>query len=123
MKLKFGLCLVLIAICTNSLFSQEMNYFGEKQRVHAPELTGGIGWLNTDKPLSLAGLKGKIVLLDFWTYGCINCIHIIPKIKELETKYGNQLVVIGVHSAKFDNGKRHGKHPQNYCSDTTSNIR
>ena len=82
-----------------------MNYFGEKQRVRAPELTGGIGWLNTDKPLSMVGLKGKIVLLDFWTYGCINCIHIIPKIKELETKYGNQLVVIGVHSAKFDNEK------------------
>ena len=43
-------------------------------RVHAPELTGGRGWLNTDKPLTLAALRGKIVLLDFWTYGCINCI-------------------------------------------------
>jgi thiol-disulfide isomerase/thioredoxin len=74
-------------------------------RVRAPELTGGRGWLNTDKPLSIAGLKGKIVLLDFWTYGCINCIHIIPDLKRLEAKYGNQLVVIGVHSAKFDNEK------------------
>ena len=89
----------------SSLFAQEMNYFGERQRVRAPELNGGIGWLNTDKPLSMAGLKGKIVLLDFWTYGCINCIHIIPKIKELEAKYADQLVVIGVHSAKFDNEK------------------
>ena len=105
MKLKFVLSLVLIAVYTGSLFSQEMNYFGEKQRVRAPELNGGIGWLNTDKPLSMAGLKGKIVLLDFWTYGCINCIHIIPKIKELETKYRDQLVVIGVHSAKFENEK------------------
>ncbi len=105
MKLKFILCSVLIFCCISSLFAQEMNYFGERQRVRAPELTGGIGWLNTDKPLSLAGLKGKIVLLDFWTYGCINCIHIIPKIKELEAKYGDQLVVIGVHSAKFDNEK------------------
>ncbi len=105
MKLKFFLCSVLIVGCVSSLFAQEMNYFGERQRVRAPELNGGIGWLNTDKPLSMAGLKGKIVLLDFWTYGCINCIHIIPKIKELETKYGNQLVVIGVHSAKFDNEK------------------
>ncbi len=105
MKLKIFLCSILIFGCVISLFAQEMNYFGEKQRVRAPELNGGIGWLNTDKPLSLAGLKGKIVLLDFWTYGCINCIHIIPKIKELETKYGNQLVVIGVHSAKFDNEK------------------
>ncbi|MGI8836787.1 MAG: thioredoxin-like domain-containing protein [Pyrinomonadaceae bacterium] len=74
-------------------------------RVRAPEITGGRGWLNTDKPLSLAALKGKVVLLDFWTYGCINCIHIIPDLKKLEAKYANQLVVIGVHSAKFDNEK------------------
>ncbi len=77
----------------------------EKVRVRAPEITGGRGWLNTDKPLSLAALKGKVVLLDFWTYGCINCIHIIPDLKKLEAKYPNQLVVIGVHSAKFDNEK------------------
>jgi YVTN family beta-propeller protein len=77
----------------------------EKTRVRAPELTGGRGWLNTDKPLSLAALKGKVVLLDFWTYGCINCIHIIPDLKRLEQKYANQLVVIGVHSAKFENEK------------------
>src|SRR5688572_17208568 len=74
-------------------------------RVRAPEITGGRGWLNTDKPLSLAALKGKVVLLDFWTYGCINCIHIIPDLKRLEEKYANQLVVIGVHSAKFANEK------------------
>jgi thiol-disulfide isomerase/thioredoxin len=74
-------------------------------RVRAPEIVGGRGWLNIDKPLSLAALKGKVVLLDFWTYGCINCIHIIPDLKKLEAKYANQLVVIGVHSAKFDNEK------------------
>ena len=77
----------------------------EKVRVRAPEITGGRGWLNTDKPLTLAALKGKVVLLDFWTYGCINCIHIIPDLKRLEQKYPNQLVVIGVHSAKFENEK------------------
>ena len=77
----------------------------EKARVRAPELTGGNGWLNTDKPLSIAGLKGKVVLLDFWTYGCVNCMHIIPDLKRLEAKYANQLVVIGVHSAKFKNEK------------------
>jgi len=55
--------------------------------------------------LSLAALKGKVVLLDFWTYGCINCIHIIPDLKKLEKKYPNELVVIGVHSAKFENEK------------------
>ena len=77
----------------------------ERVRVRAPELTGGSGWLNTDRPLSLAALKGKVVLLDFWTYGCINCIHIIPDLKRLEAKYPNELVVIGVHSAKFKNEK------------------
>ncbi len=77
----------------------------ERARIRAPELTGGRGWLNTDKPLSLAALKGKVVLLDFWTYGCINCMHIIPDLKRLERKYPNELVVIGVHSAKFENEK------------------
>src|SRR5437773_11435226 len=77
----------------------------ERARVRAPELSGGRGWLNTDKPLSLAALKGKVVLLDFWTYGCINCMHIIPDLKKLEKKYPNELVVIGVHSAKFQNEK------------------
>ena len=77
----------------------------ERARIRAPELTGGRGWLNTDKPLSLAALKGKVVLLDFWTYGCINCMHIIPDLKRLEKKYPNELVVIGVHSAKFENEK------------------
>ena len=76
-----------------------------QDRVRAPELNGGRSWLNTDKPLSLAKLKGKVVLLDFWTYGCINCMHIIPDLKKLEKKYGNDLVVIGVHSAKFENEK------------------
>jgi DNA-binding beta-propeller fold protein YncE len=77
----------------------------ERVRIRAPELSGGSGWLNTDRPLSLAALKGKVVLLDFWTYGCINCMHIIPDLKRLEAKYPNELVVIGVHSAKFKNEK------------------
>src|SRR3989441_3303585 len=74
-------------------------------RMRAPELNGARGWLNTDRPLTLSALKGKVVLLDFWTYGCINCMHIIPDLKKLEARYPNELVVIGVHSAKFDNEK------------------
>lgn len=77
----------------------------QEGRVRAPELSGGRGWLNTDRPLQLSALRGKVVLLDFWTYGCINCIHIIPDLKRLEAKYAKQLVVIGVHSAKFENEK------------------
>src|SRR5947209_19203747 len=59
-------------------------------RVRAPELEGGRGWLNTDKPLSIAALRGKVVLLDFWTYGCVNCMHVIPDLRALEEKYSRQ---------------------------------
>lgn len=75
----------------------------QKKRIPAPELVGGTAWLNISKPLTLADLKGKVVLLDFWTYCCINCMHIIPDLKKLEAKYPRELVVIGVHSAKFEN--------------------
>jgi DNA-binding beta-propeller fold protein YncE/alkyl hydroperoxide reductase subunit AhpC len=73
--------------------------------VPAPELEGGIAWLNTAGPLRLKDLRGKIVLLDFWTFCCINCIHVLPDLAKLEKKYANELVVIGVHSAKFENEK------------------
>lgn len=69
--------------------------------IKAPELEGGIAWLNTSGPLKMADLRGKVVLLDFWTFCCINCIHILPDLEKLEKKYPNELVVIGVHSAKF----------------------
>jgi len=72
-------------------------------RVRAPELDGGEGWLNTDRPLSIRALRGKVVLLDFWTYCCINCMHVLDDLKRLERKHGDALVVIGVHSAKFTN--------------------
>ncbi len=68
----------------------------------APNLEGGVDWLNTAGPLELRSLRGKFVLLDFWTYCCINCIHVLPELKKLEQAYPNELVVIGVHSAKFD---------------------
>jgi DNA-binding beta-propeller fold protein YncE len=100
-----GLIALVLAQSTVSARGGLFMSVQEKTRVRAPEITGGRGWLNTDKPLSIAALKGKFVLLDFWTYGCINCIHIIPDLKKLEAKYANQLVVIGVHSAKFQNEK------------------
>jgi DNA-binding beta-propeller fold protein YncE len=80
----------------------------QADRVRAPELSGADKWLNTDndKPVSLADLKGQVVLLDFWTYCCINCMHIFPDLHYLEHKYAGQpLVVIGVHSGKFDEEK------------------
>lgn len=77
----------------------------EDKRVRAPELDGGVDWLNCSGPIRLRDLRGKIVVLDFWTLCCINCIHTLPDLARLEKKYANQLVVIGVHSAKFDNEK------------------
>jgi len=71
--------------------------------VAAPAFPEGLDWLNTAAPVDLQSLHGKVILLDFWTYGCINCIHIIPDLKRLEAEYPNELVVIGVHSAKFTN--------------------
>src|SRR5437867_6351858 len=74
-------------------------------RPRAPELPAGFAWLNTDRPLSFAKeLKGQVVLLDFWTYCCINCMHVLPDLAYLERKYQDQpFLVIGVHSAKFAN--------------------
>ncbi|MBD2094776.1 redoxin domain-containing protein [Trichocoleus sp. FACHB-591] len=72
-------------------------------RVRAPELPQDRPWLNTAHPLTLRSLRGRFVLLDFWTYGCINCLHVLPTMKYLEQKYKDSLTVIGVHSAKFTN--------------------
>jgi DNA-binding beta-propeller fold protein YncE len=74
-------------------------------RFPAPSLDGGAAWLNTSGEISLKDLRGKVVLIDFWTYCCINCIHVLPDLKYLEQKYPDELVVIGCHSAKFDNEK------------------
>ncbi len=71
-------------------------------RSPAPALEGGVEWLNTSAPIDLKNLRGKFVVLDFWTYCCINCMHILPELKKLEKAYPNNVVVIGVHSGKFD---------------------
>jgi thiol-disulfide isomerase/thioredoxin len=71
-------------------------------RVRAPELRGR-AWLNTDgDELNLAQLRGRCVLLHFWTFCCINCLHVLDELRPLEEKYGDVLVVIGVHSPKFE---------------------
>ena len=75
--------------------------------IAAPSLDGAVGWLNVAAPISIEQLRGKIVILDFWTYGCINCMHILRDLKTLETRFPEELVVIGVHSPKFTNEKDH----------------
>ena len=69
----------------------------------APEFPKDFKWLNTKEPLSLEKLKGHVVVLDFWTYCCINCMHILPDLECIEKKYSDKpVIVIGVHSAKFE---------------------
>lgn len=70
----------------------------------APEFPPEFNWVNTKEPISLEKLRGHIIVLDFWTYCCINCMHTLPILAELEKKYRDMPVVfIGVHSAKFFN--------------------
>src|SRR6201995_425312 len=68
----------------------------------APEIAQpGLQWFNVAKPIPIESLRGRIVILDFWTEGCINCIHIIPILRGIEEKFPDKVAVIGVHSPKF----------------------
>lgn len=67
----------------------------------APEFAGISQWLNSN-PLTLQQLRGKVVLVDFWTYTCINCIHVLPYVKGWDQKYRDKgLTVVGVHTPEF----------------------
>lgn len=74
-------------------------------RIRAPEFPANFPVFNISQSLSLTLFRGRIVLLDFWTYGCINCLHILPDLKDLEKKYADFLTVIGVHAGKFPQEK------------------
>ncbi|WP_405842059.1 thioredoxin-like domain-containing protein [Streptomyces sp. NBC_01518] len=79
-----------------------------RARIRAPQLTGKGGWLNTgEKQYSLADLRGRIVILDFWTFCCINCLHVLDELRELEEKHRDTVVIIGVHSPKFVHEAEH----------------
>ncbi|MFF4957891.1 thioredoxin-like domain-containing protein [Streptomyces sp. NPDC001222] len=86
-----------------------MNSAPRRVRVRAPELIGKGGWLNTGgKQYTLADLRGRIVILDFWTFCCINCLHVLDELRELEEKHRDTVVIIGVHSPKFVHEAEHG---------------
>ncbi|MGW7254688.1 NHL domain-containing thioredoxin family protein [Streptomyces sp. NPDC054834] len=79
-----------------------------RARVRAPELIGKGGWLNTGgEELSLADLRGKCLVVDFWTFCCVNCLHVLDELRELEEKHRDTVVVIGVHSPKFVHEAEH----------------
>ena len=93
------LLLLLLALVGTTLAQTPQEMF--EGRSPAPEFPATLDWINVDNPLTMRGLVGKIVIFDFWTYGCINCLHIIPILEQVEQKYAEEVVVIGIHSAKF----------------------
>ncbi len=121
-RILVGLIAIAAGLAVSSLQAQEdkseKDVVAPKAKVHvenpfpnartSPSLDGGIEWLNVGGEISLKDLRGKVVLLDFWTFCCINCMHVLPDLKYLEQKYGKELVVIGVHSAKFESEKETG---------------
>lgn len=79
----------------------------KRARVRAPELQGR-SWINTGgKELSLADFRGRTLVLDFWTFCCVNCLHVLDELRELEEKHRDTVVIIGVHSPKFVHEAEH----------------
>ena len=100
------LLVLLLALAAAPLGAQDAadcETFQGSPEAAAPDFPLDLDWVNASAPLTLDDLRGKIVLLDFWTYGCINCLHMILVLDQLERAYEEELVIIGVHSAKFDN--------------------
>jgi thiol-disulfide isomerase/thioredoxin len=97
----FGLTACTATGTTNETVSKLISSASLPDLGPAPELTNET-WLNVDAPLRLADLRGKVVIIDMWTFGCINCQHVIPSLKEWDEKYRSQgLVIIGNHYPEF----------------------
>ncbi len=107
LRLFLLLLLPLLTISCSSETSQQEQQQKTNDRTidRHSEFAPGMPWLNVERPLTFDDMLGKVVILDFWTYGCINCIHVLADLKKLEQKHGHQLLVIGVHTPKFDNEK------------------
>ena len=87
-------------------YTQNHFIIDKSQFKKAPEFTGITGFVNTPAPIKLADLKGKVVLVHFWTYTCINCIHTIPHLNDWYQKYSNKgLVIVGVQTPEFSDEK------------------
>lgn len=93
--------MVIGFLTTLFVFTNKTNAQGLSASYPAPEIVQGGQWFNSD-PLSLAELRGKVVLIDFWTYSCYNCVNTLPYVKQWHEDYKDQgLVIIGVHAPEF----------------------
>ena len=93
------------SLATIKLDKAQFQQIDKSQFIKAPEFAQVDGYINTynNSPLTLSSLKGKVVLVDFWTYSCINCIRTIPYINDWNQKYADKgLVIVGVHSPEFE---------------------
>jgi thiol-disulfide isomerase/thioredoxin len=92
-------------IKTVKLNKSQFLQIDKSQFQKAPEFVGIVGYINTpgNTPITLASLKGKVVLVDFWTYSCINCIRTIPHLNDWYQRYADKgFVIVGVHSPEFE---------------------
>ena len=96
-----------LALCTAILYATpppaHAGLFDLREPIasSSPDFTGIELWINS-RPLDMAALRGKVVLVDFWTYSCINCIHTMPYVKQWYERYRDQgLVVVGVHTPEY----------------------
>jgi thiol-disulfide isomerase/thioredoxin len=95
------LCAVLVGVAGPSSAKGERLRHSLEDFGPMPELEGGTAWLNSPA-LTKAGLRGKVVMIDFWTFGCYNCRNALPYVKEFYSRYRNQgFVVVGVHTPEF----------------------
>jgi len=95
-----GACLLAVA-CTPGAQAGPAPGASAEAATLAPEFTGIDHWINSE-PLSMEALRGKVVLVEFWTYSCINCIHVMPYVKQWHESYRDKgLVVVGVHTPEY----------------------
>jgi thiol-disulfide isomerase/thioredoxin len=97
-------------ITTIKLSQDQFQHIDKSQFIKAPEFDQISSYINTpnNNPITLSSLKGKVVLVDFWTYSCINCIRTIPHLNDWNQRYANSgLVIVGVHSPEFEFEKNH----------------
>ena len=100
MRLTFIVVLLLLTLTKGVWAMPDVKTRAAYQAITAQDV-----WLNAERKLTVDDLEGRIILLDFWTFCCINCIHVMPDLHYLEERFGDKLAVIGVHSAKFANEK------------------